>query len=394
MGRCVTPTGRRRFKQVQEYLGMSRKYRIAWLPGDGVGVEVMEAARIVLDRAGFDAEYVHGDIGWEFWRTEGDAFPARTIELLKNVDAAMFGAITSKPVKETEKELVPALQGKGLTYRSPIVRMRQLFDLYVCLRPCKAFPDNPLNFQEGIDLVIFRENTEDLYAGVEFNSVPEKLRDVLKELAPAFKAFENLPGDEYAISCKINTRKGSERIIRAAFEFARKFGRKKVTVVHKANVVRATDGLFLETARKVAKDFPEIVMDDANIDAITMWLLKNPFNYDVLVAPNLYGDIVSDLCAQMVGGLGFGCSGNIGEKLAVFEPTHGSAPKYNGMYKVNPIATILAAKMMLDWLGETGMAKRIEDAVAAVIREGEVRTYDMGGSSTTLELAEAVACKL
>ena len=373
---------------------MKRKYRIAWLPGDGVGVEVMEAARIVLDRAGFDAEYIHGDIGWEFWRTEGDAFPARTIELLKNVDAAMFGAITSKPVKETEKELVPALQGKGLTYRSPIVRMRQLFDLYVCLRPCKAFPDNPLNFQEGIDLVIFRENTEDLYAGVEFNPVPEKLRDVLKELAPAFKAFESLPGDEYAVSCKINTRKGSERIIRAAFEFARKFGRKKVTVVHKANVVRATDGLFLETARKVAKDFPDIAMDDANIDAITMWLLKNPFNYDVLVAPNLYGDIVSDLCAQMVGGLGFGCSGNIGKKLAVFEPTHGSAPKYNGLYKVNPIATILAAKMMLDWLGETGTAQRIEDAVAAVIREGEVRTYDMGGSSTTLELAEAVAAKL
>jgi len=373
---------------------MERKYRIAWLPGDGVGVEVMEAARIVLDRVGLDAEYVHGDIGWEFWRTEGDAFPARTIDLLKNVDAAMFGAITSKPVKETEKELVPELQGKGLTYRSPIVRMRQLFDLYVCLRPCKAFPENPLNYHEGIDLVIFRENTEDLYSGVEFNPVPEKLSGVLKELAPAFKAFEHLPGDEYAVSCKINTRKGSERIIRAAFEYARKFGRKKVTVVHKANVVRATDGLFLEAAREVAKDFPEIAMDNANIDAITMWLLKNPFNYDVLVAPNLYGDIVSDLCAQMVGGLGFGCSGNIGEKLAVFEPTHGSAPKYSGMYKVNPIATILAAKMMLEWLGETDAAKRVEDAVAAVIREGAVRTYDMGGSSTTLEMAEAIAAKL
>ena len=373
---------------------MDRKYRIAWLPGDGVGIEVMEAARIVLDRVGLDAEYIHGDIGWEFWRTEGDAFPARTIDLLNNVDAAMFGAITSKPVKETEKELVAELQGTGLTYRSPIVRMRQLFDLYVCLRPCKAYPDNPLNYHEGIDLVIFRENTEDLYAGVEFNPVPDKVRDVLSEMSPAFKAFEDLSGDEYAISCKINTRKGSERIIRAAFEFARSFGRKKVTVVHKANVVRATDGLFLETAREVAKDFPDIAMDDANIDAITMWLLKNPFNYDVLVAPNLYGDIVSDLCAQMVGGLGFGCSGNIGEKLAVFEPTHGSAPKYSGMYKVNPIATILTAKMMLDWLGETDGAKRIEDAVAAVIAEGEVRTYDMGGSATTLEMAEAIAGKL
>ncbi len=373
---------------------MDRKYKIAWLPGDGVGKEVMEAARIVLDRVGFEADYLHGDIGWEFWCSEGDAFPSRTIELLKTVDAAMFGAITSKPVKQTEAELVPALQGKGLKYRSPIVRMRQLFDLYVCLRPCKAYPRNPINFHEGIDLVIFRENTEDLYSGVEFHPVPDGLKDVLSDLAPAFKPFVDLPADQYAISCKINTRKGSERIIRAAFEFARTFGRKKVTVVHKANVVRATDGLFLEMAREVAKDFPDIAMDDANIDAITMWLLKNPFNYDVLVAPNLYGDIVSDLCAQMVGGLGFGCSGNIGEKLAVFEPTHGSAPKYSGQYKVNPIATILAARMMLDWLGETELAQRIEEAVAAVVLEGEVRTYDMGGSATTLEMAAAIANKL
>jgi 3-isopropylmalate dehydrogenase len=217
---------------------------------------------------------------------------------------------------------------------------------------------------------------------------------VLSELVPAFKAFNDLPGDQYAISCKINTKKGSERIVRSAFEFARKFKRKKVTVVHKANVVRATDGLFLEAARKVAKDFPDITLDDANIDAMTMWLIKNPFNYDVLVAPNLYGDIVSDLCAQMVGGLGFGCSGNIGEKLAVFEPTHGSAPKHAGQYKVNPIATILAAKMMLDWLGEADGAQRIEDAVAAVVREGNVRTYDMGGSATTIEMAEAIAGRL
>ena len=372
---------------------MSKKYKIAWLPGDGVGVEVMEAAKIVLDRVELDAEYLHGDIGWEFWCKEGDAFPARTIDLLKNVNAAMFGAITSKPVKTAEKELIPALQGKGLVYRSPIVRMRQLFDLYICLWPCKAYPKNPLNYKEGIDIVVFRENTEDLYAGVEFNTVPDKLRDVLLELAPAFKAFKDLKGDEYAISCKINTKKGSERIARAAFEFARKFGRKKVTVVHKANVVRATDGLFFDAVKVVAKDFPEIRLDDANIDAMTMWLLKNPFNYDVLVAPNLYGDIISDLAAQMVGGLGFGCSANIGEKLGVFEPSHGSAPKYAGMYKVNPIATILAAKMMLEWLGEAAKAKLIEDAVAEVIAEGKVRTYDMGGSATTIEMAKAIADK-
>ncbi len=370
------------------------KHKIAWLPGDGIGIEVLQAAKIVLDKLNLDAEYIHGDIGWDFWCNEGDAFPKRTIDLLNSVDAAMFGAITSKPVKAAEAELVPALKGKGLIYRSPIVRMRQLFDLYICLRPIKAYPGNPLNFKENIDIVVFRENTEDLYSGVEFNPVPQELADVLTKLSKPFSAFSNLPLDQYAISTKINTKKGSERIIRAAFEFAKKFNRKKVTIVHKANVVRATDGLFLEIAKDVAKEFPGIQMDDANIDAMTMWLLKNPFNYDVLVAPNLYGDIISDLCAQMVGGLGFGCSGNIGEKLAVFEPTHGSAPKYFGQYKVNPIATILAVKMMLDWLGEKKFAERLEKATAEVIAEGKVRTYDMGGSSKTLEMAEAITGKL
>jgi 3-isopropylmalate dehydrogenase len=370
------------------------KYKIAWLPGDGIGIEVLEAAKIVLDKLNLDAEYISGDIGWDFWCSEGDAFPQRTIDLLNSVNAAMFGAITSKPVKAAESELIPALKGKGLIYRSPIVRMRQLFDLYICLRPIKAYAGNPLNFKENIDIVVFRENTEDLYSGVEFNPVPQELADVLTKLSKPFSAFSKLPLDQYAISTKINTRKGSERIIRAAFDFAKKFNRKKVTVVHKANVVRATDGLFLEIAKDIAKEYPGIQMDDANIDAMTMWLLKNPFNYDVLVAPNLYGDIISDLCAQMVGGLGFGCSGNIGKKLAVFEPTHGSAPKYSGQYKVNPIATILAAKMMLDWLGEKNLADRLERATADVIAEGKVRTYDMGGNNKTLEMAEAIAGKL
>ena len=371
-----------------------RKHKIAWLPGDGIGVDVLEAAKIVLDELKPDAEYLHGDIGWDFWRKEGDAFPSRTVELLKHVDAAMFGAVTSKPVKEAEAELVSELQGKGLVYRSPIVRMRQLFDLYICLRPCKAYPGNPLNFRENIDLVVFRENTEDLYAGVEFNPVPGELAEALARYSKPFAPFKDLPGDQYAVSAKINTKKGSERIARAAFEYAERTGRKKVTVVHKANVVRATDGLFLETAREVAVDYPGIPMDDANVDAMCMWLLKNPYSYEVLVAPNLYGDIVSDLCAQMVGGLGFGCSANIGEKLAVFEPSHGSAPKYAGQYKVNPIATILAAKMMLDQLGEIQMAAALEKAVADVIAEGKVRTYDMGGSSTTLDMARAIAANL
>ncbi|HEX6975768.1 MAG TPA: isocitrate/isopropylmalate dehydrogenase family protein [Vicinamibacterales bacterium] len=367
------------------------KYKIAWLPGDGIGVDVLEAARMVLDRVELDAEYIDGDIGWEFWCREGDAFPQRTIDLLGRVDAALFGAITSKPVKAAEAELVPELRGKGLVYRSPIVRMRQLFDLYVSLRPCKAYPGNPLNYKEHIDIVMFRENTEDLYAGVEFNPVPEELSAVLEKLSKPFAPFANLPGDQYAVSCKINTRKGSERVIRAAFDFARTNKRRKVTVVHKANVVRATDGMFLEIAKGVAKEFPEIEFDEANVDAMTMWLLKNPLSYDVLVAPNLYGDIVSDLCAQMVGGLGFACSGNIGEKLAVFEPTHGSAPKYAGQYKANPIATLLTVKMMLDWLGETEKGALVERAVAAVIAEGKTRTYDMGGTNSTLQMAEAVA---
>lgn len=366
-------------------------YRIAWLPGDGIGVDVLEAARIVLDHLNLDAEYIPGDIGWEFWCREGDALPQRTIDLLKQVDAALFGAITSKPVKTAEAELIPELQGKGLIYRSPIVRMRQIFDLYTCLRPCKAYPGNPLNYKDGIDLVVFRENTEDLYAGVEFFPLPKELSETIAHHSAAFAPFAQLPSDQIAISIKVNTRFSSRRIIKAAFDFARRNGRKKVTIVHKANVVRASDGLFLECAREVAADYPEIAYDEANIDAICMWLLKNPFNYDVLVAPNLYGDIISDLCAQMVGGLGFGCSANIGDRLAVFEPSHGSAPKYAGQYKVNPIATILSAKMMLEWLGEKEKAVAVERAVAEVIQAGKVRTYDMGGTNSTLEMAEAIA---
>jgi isocitrate/isopropylmalate dehydrogenase len=224
--------------------------------------------------------------------------------------------------------------------------------------------------------------------------VPQELADVLNRLSKPFAAFKDVPLNELAISNKVVTRKGSERIIRAAFDFARKHGRKKVTVIHKANVVRATEGMFLDIAKEVHKDFPEIEMDDANVDAICMWLLKNPKNYDVLVATNMFGDIISDLAAQMVGGLGFGCSGNIGQKLGVFEPSHGSAPKHAGQYKVNPIATVLSAKMMLDWLGETEKGAAVERAIAEVIREGKVRTYDMGGSNSTLEMCEAIAAKL
>ena len=357
-------------------------YRIAWLPGDGIGPEVCQAARTVLDAAGFSAEYLDGDIGWEFWRREGDALPARTIELLKATDCAFFGAITSKPAAEAARELAPALQGRGLSYRSPIVRMRQLLDLYICLRPCQAFPGNPLNYRDSIDLVVFRENTEGMYIGVEFGRVPE--------------VFYQEPGMSRvprtaAISVRSITPEGSRRIVRAAFDYALKHGRRKVTAVHKANVLRTTCGLFLECAQEVAARYPQVAFDTANVDAICMWLLKNPQNYDVLVTTNLFGDILSDLCAQLVGGMGFGYSGNIGDRYAIFEPTHGSAPKYAGLNKVNPLATILAAKMMLEWLGESAKAAAIEQAVAEVVAQGDVRTYDMGGSATTSEMAQAVA---
>ena len=223
---------------------------------------------------------------------------------------------------------------------------------------------------------------------------PSALKATLTALSKPFSHFAGLPGDEFAITCKVNTKHGCERIIRAAFEYAVQHGYPKVTVVHKANVVRATEGMFLETGKRIAKEYPGIKMDDANVDAITMWLLKNPASYSVLVATNLFGDIISDLAAQMVGGLGFACSANIGDKLGVFEPSHGSAPKYAGQYKVNPIAMILSAKMMLAWLGETEKAARLEAATAAVIREGTVRTYDMGGGASTLEMGEAIARKL
>jgi 3-isopropylmalate dehydrogenase len=356
--------------------------RIAWLPGDGIGPEVCDAARRVLDAVEFDAQYIHGDIGWEVWCKEGDPLPERTLELLRSTDCALFGAITSKPVAAAQKELAPELQGKGLVYRSPIVRMRQLLDLYVCLRPCRAFPHNPLNYREDIDITVFRENTEGMYIGVEFPKVPAAFY--------AEPAMKKVP-EEAAISIRSITRHASRRIVEAAFDYAVKNGRRKVTAVHKANVLRATCGVFLETAQEVAARYPQIEFDTANVDAICMWLLKNPASYDVIVTTNLFGDILSDLCAQMVGGMGFAYSGNIGENYAVFEPTHGSAPKYAGQNKVNPIATILAAKMMLEWLGEKDKARRVEQAVAQVIAAGKVRTYDLGGTATTRELAEAVA---
>jgi 3-isopropylmalate dehydrogenase len=370
------------------------KYRIALMPGDGIGKDVMDAAQIVLDKIRLDAEYLPADIGWEFWCKEGDALPQRTLDTLKTCDCALFAAITSKPKEEAEAELIPELQGKGITYRSPIVRLRQTFDLYTNLRPCKAFKGNPLNYRDDIDLVVFRENTQGLYAGVEFHPVPAEVRAVLDAHSKGMAAFQETPSDEIAISCRVFTTQGCRRIVRAAFEYAKKHGYPTVTLVEKANVIRETSGLMVREARKIAAEYPGIELWETNVDAMVMWMVKNPEDYGVMVSSNMFGDIISDLAAQLMGGLGFASSGNIGDNFAVFEPTHGSAPKYAGLYKANPTAMLLAVKLMLDWLGETDTAETLQQAIADVIEEGRVRTYDLGGDNTTLEVAQAVANRL
>ncbi|MFX1250109.1 MAG: isocitrate/isopropylmalate dehydrogenase family protein [Promethearchaeota archaeon] len=372
------------------------KYKIAYMPGDGIGNDVLEAARIVLDATDFDAEYIPLDIGFEVFTAEGDPLPDRTVEGMKKTDAALFGAITSKP--QTDPEVVETVKKFGIPYRSPIVRLRQKFDLYSNMRPCKAYKGNPLNYRDDVDLVVFRENTEGLYAGVEFDK-GEQFRSLQ---ACGLELFKKFDPDTTAVSCRVFTEKGCRRIVKAAFEYAKRLNRPTVTVVHKANVVRMTSGMFLRVAQEVAKDYPEIELWDTNVDAMAMWLVKNPQDYGVLVCTNMFGDIISDLAAQLVGGLGFASSASTsGYEYGLFEPTHGSAPKYAGQYKVNPTAAILSGKLMLEWLGMAKndptlieISQQIEKGVADVIVEGNVRTYDLGGSSTTLEVAKEVVKKM
>jgi len=370
------------------------KYKIAWLPGDGIGNDVMKAAKIVLDELKLDADYIPGDVGWEFWEKEGNSLPDRTIKILKETDCCLFGAITSKPKDEAEKELAPELKGKGYVYSSPIVRLRQEFELHTNLRPCKAYKGNPLNYRDDIDLVVFRENTEGLYSGVEFHPLPKEVMDSLLKNHPKMKRFKETPLEDIALSCRIFTRKACQSIVRQGFEYAKKFNRNSVTVIEKPNVIRETSGLMIREARKIAQEYPGIELWETNVDAMCMWLVKNPQIYSVLVSSNMFGDIVSDLCAQLIGGLGFASSANIGDDYALFEPTHGSAPKYTGQYKVNPMAMLLTVKLMLDYLGEKELAQRLENAIARVIKEGKVRTYDLGGTASTLEVAQEVARKV
>jgi isocitrate dehydrogenase (NAD+) len=395
-----------------------QKQTIVALPGDGIGRVVLEETIRVLESAGFDADYVEGDIGWEFWKKEGNPLPDRTITLLEKHKIGLFGAITSKPKDAAAEELDPLLKGRGLIYSSPIVGLRQHFDLDVCIRPCRTYRGNPLNFirrgagdaieEPVVDVVIFRQNTEGLYGGVEWTNPPEIVYQGLSTHPKFVKNFGHVPVEELSVSTRIFSRKATGRILRAAFEHARKFGYKSVTVCEKPNVIRETSGMMYKMAQEIqAADFSEIELWNTNIDAQMMWLTKNPEKYGVIVAGNMFGDIVSDGFAGLIGGLGFACSANLGEEVALFEPTHGSAPKYAGypVSIVNPIAMLESACMMLDHIKESGIAGRIRNAIASVILEGKVRTYDMmkmagtadvinKGAASTRQMADAIIEKL
>jgi len=392
------------------------KHTVVTMPGDGIGNQVLPEALRVLKAVGFDADYIHADIGWESWCKEGNALPQRTVDLLEKHKLGLFGAITSKPKKQAEAELRPELRGKGYSYFSPIVTMRQRFHLATCIRPCISFPGNPLNFirkrtdggfdEPVVNVVVFRQNTEGLYAGVEWTNPPEQVRAALATHSK-FKPFAGVPGIDLAISVRVITRQAARKICQAAFDWAKKYGYKSVTICEKPNVLRETSGMMEEEAKAVAKEYPGIALWSTNIDAQTMWLTKNPEEYGVFVVSNLFGDVISDAFAGLIGGLGFAASGNIGDEVAVFEPTHGSAPKYAELDPpiVNPIAMFLSAVMLLEHVGELEKARRIRDAIAAVVKEGKVRTYDMmrlsgganairQGAASTVQMTNAVLARL
>jgi isocitrate dehydrogenase (NAD+) len=356
-------------------------YTVTLIPGDGTGPEISEAAKRVIEATGIPITWDIQEAGQEVFEKEGTPLPQRVIDSIKKNKVALKGPVTT-PV------------GKG--FRSVNVTLRQNLDLYCCLRPCKTFKGTRTKY-EDIDLVIIRENTEDLYAGIEFEKDSEdtkKLIDLIHRLKG--KSIRSDSG----ISIKPISVYATERIVRFAFEFARRNKRKKVTAVHKANIMKYSDGLFLETARNVARVYPDIGFEDRIVDNMCMQLVQKPELYDVIVLPNLYGDIVSDLAAGIIGGLGLAPGANLGKEYAVFEPTHGSAPKYKGLNKVNPLAMILSGIMMLKHLGEDTAAEKLETAVASVIADGKHVTYDMKPTpydptaSTTSMVADAIIEKL
>ena len=396
------------------------KHNIVCLPGDGIGKVVLEESVRVLDAAGFEADYVEGDIGWEFWCTEGNPLPQRTLDLIAEHKIGLFGAITSKPKDEAFEELAPELQEKRLVYSSPIVGLRQHFGLDICLRPCRTYTGNPLNFirrgpngtieEPKVDVAIFRQNTEGLYGGVEWSNPPSQVYDAIMTHPKFSQNFGDAPVEEVSVSTRIFTKKYTERIVRAAFEHAKKYNYKSVTVCEKPNVIRETSGMMYKMAQQIqTADFPGIELWNTNIDAQMMWLTKNPENYGVIVAGNMFGDIVSDGFAGLIGGLGFACSAQYNPEtgIGVFEPTHGSAPKYADypVSIVNPIAMVESACMMLDFVDEQNIAGNIRKAIAEVVVEGKVQTYDMAkmsgradvvekGAASTAQMADAIIDKL
>ncbi len=396
------------------------KRTIVTMPGDGIGRTVLAEALRVLDAAGFNAEYVHADIGWEFWCREGNPLPERTLKLIEEYKIGLFGAITSKPKDEAFNELSPELKDKGLVYSSPIVGLRQYFGLDICARPCKTYQGNPLNFirrgaggtveEPQIDVVIYRQNTEGLYGGVEWSDPPQQVYDALMTHPKFRQNFGHAPKNEISISTRIFTKRATERILRAAFEHAFRFGYRSVTVCEKPNVIRETSGMMYRMAQQMQKnEYPSVDLWNTNIDAQMMWLTKNPEDYGVIVAGNMFGDIASDAFAGLIGGLGFACSAqfNPDTGIGVFEPTHGSAPKYAGYPQsiVNPVAMIESAAMMLDFIDEKTIAAKIRKAIAEVIAEGKVRTYDMmkmtgnpdvigKGAASTSQMTDAIIARL
>lgn len=334
-------------------------YKVTLIPGDGIGPEVTEATVRCIDSLDVDIEWdkvMAGECALEHY---GKLLPDETLDTIRRNKVALKGPITT-PV------------GKG--FRSVNVAIRQLFDLYVCMRPIRSFGLSTV-FHKDVDIIVMRENTEDLYAGIEF---PENAAETDKLISDINAISEKKIREGSALSIKPISRFASDRIARFAFEYAVKNGRKKVSCVHKANIMKYTDGLFLDTFYRVAEEYQgKVEVGDVIVDNLSMQLVKRPHYFDILVLPNLYGDIVSDLGAGLIGGLGLAAGANIGDRIAIFEPTHGSAPKYAGKNKVNPIATILSASLMLKYLGETKKSKILEQAVEDVIRDNSSVTYDL-----------------
>jgi isocitrate dehydrogenase (NAD+) len=356
-------------------------HRITVIPGDGIGPEIMDATIRVLEATGVDFDWDYREAGLDAAEKYGSVLPEEVLDSVRKNKVAIKGPITTP---------------RGGGFRSVNVALRKMLDLYACLRPAKSYPGVRSRYQ-NIDLVIVRENHEDLYAGVEFEKGDPAIQKI-GELTEA--AGMGRIRDDAGLSLKIISETGTTRVARFAFEYARKYGRRKVTAVAKDNILKFTDGLFFATARKVAGRYSDIEYQEVLVDNMAMQLVQKPENYDLLLLPNLYGDVLSDLCAGLIGGLGVAPGANLGDEIALFEPVHGSAPKYAGQNKVNPMALMLSGVMMLRHIGETQAADCVEGALAAVIAEGKSVTYDMKPSPDdptavgTSQVADAIIEKM